>query len=1000
MDATNAWTIDTYSRALEAWDGTPAAAHILRDNLTHVAQARAKQTDPVAQLVAKLKERKVRQLPVWLGGCDPHDRQRIVAALDPLLGDVQLAAWPHDDATTISDDDSILWCTFLLWNPIDLPRRYLVGPRLREFLLTMFRTRPRRTWIPAARLLGALASRDAAMREELRARWASFYPADALQLWSNSLGKRDPHSVAGKDNDDLQHMRRHLLVAACEFVAHGGDEALLGGSSPRAIALELKLTDKSDASTALTALGMLLRQPALHEGLAASACKRIATLPLDPQGVASLRDLVDHLAPSATPATLEMTRAALDRLQAPTWRDAHGQEGCDLLWCWLDTAIWLAGRGDARTLEQMRDTAAEAAPALALRLTDALPGHAADPAEALVPRLRKLLDPVTFDTTPDPWRAVLVAETLLLLDLTPVRGLPWGKLLERALGRPPAVAQGSVAAMARAYLALHLVDHGWELRTLLRDQRFEREAVLHLAGPDIDSGFVARQVAVQLERLLREARGPEAQLRLLWDFLHRDPHPEACRQLRLVLREGTGTVAELVEQVKLLDAIRDQAKHPAAGRKAPRHDQPLPAVEDAYPCLIQAAVRLLEGSSPPAGNAQPLEILLGLKSDLATLALVARPSVDSPLWDASLKTLLLGSTQGTGLIAWLRWLGAALPGLEEAWQAFELRLGVVRTAGDLAAVAHIEALDRAATALHGVLGAGHWPEGQFLATWLDDLDSWIPAQQSLATQRAQQLATNRAHANLETARETQASQRVNALLNSADEARIKIVASAGDRFSMPEDGELPEVPTLDWLPADDIRRIHRFLLAHMQFDTADALRTHAGARTRQPVELPSRWAYLMPLVGGLVSGPLIVLDIGGSWNDLLTKGQWAVYGLTVALALVASYALLAGTLVARTSGHGGKPGARDLARLTRRIFSREVLVRVRGVYGRAWLTSFAAGSVVLLTLYGTDVWVTAPPGVPQWEIFGLQAMLWGSLSLLLGLFLGLVVQGRALLADE
>src|SRR5262249_29707980 len=128
----------------------------------------------------------------------------------------------------------------------------------------------------------------------------------------------------------------------------------------------------------------------------------------------------------------------------------------------------------------------------------------------------------------------------------------WGALVKRA-GSDLTPQTGTAAEVARSDLAVVCSGRNYSARVLLGDVRFAEKVVLHLAA--CQDGFVARQVAVEMERLLREAVQPltsededpsepsmrEAQATLLWRLLQRNPPSVTFRELYRVLR-GSGTV--------------------------------------------------------------------------------------------------------------------------------------------------------------------------------------------------------------------------------------------------------------------------------------------------------------------------------------------------------------------------------------------------------------------------------------------------------------------------
>lgn len=182
------------------------------------------------------------------------------------------------------------------------------------------------------------------------------------------------------------------------------------------------------------------------------------------------------------------------------------------------------------------------------------------------------------------------------------------------------------------------------------------------------------------------------------------------------------------------------------------------------------------------------------------------------------------------------------------------------------------------------------------------------------------------------------------------------------------------------LASDDLRAVHRFLLDQLLFAPVQRLKHEVSDR----LHLPGLFSYLAPLLAGVFAGTLLVLDLGTAWNEVLTAGHRLEYYLTVGIALVASFGLVAGGLGSRMrkSGERQVSGSRWLAKVVRRVLP---------IYTVALAMSFSCSTVILFTLLRTTT------AVGEGAVaFLTEAVLWSSLSLFLGLFLGLVLQGRGL----
>ena len=150
----------------------------------------------------------------------------------------------------------------------------------------------------------------------------------------------------------------------------------------------------------------------------------------DEMAEAVLRDLATSLRDDASAAAASAGLAS--RLRAPRWKTRKHAKRLDALWSWLETAAWFHARGDAAAIAAMGADAAEAGPALRLKLDGILPDGLSDPVAAVLPRLRAVLSADIFDTTADGERTARLAELLLLLDHPQVAELPWARLVARA----------------------------------------------------------------------------------------------------------------------------------------------------------------------------------------------------------------------------------------------------------------------------------------------------------------------------------------------------------------------------------------------------------------------------------------------------------------------------------------------------------------------------------------------------------------------------------------
>lgn len=186
--------------------------------------------------------------------------------------------------------------------------------------------------------------------------------------------------------------------------------------------------------------------------------------------------------------------------------------------------------------------------------------------------------------------------------------------------------------------------------------------------------------------------------------------------------------------------------------------------------------------------------------------------------------------------------------------------------------------------------------------------------------------------------------------------------------------------------APECQRIGQFLLRHLLFE--DARRFHGRVRSDE-VNVPSVKSYFVPLFANLAGGTFLVLDVGTVWDQTLAEqvlrpGYWWVTATSLAASLALFYQGLAATVP-----HGDVASGRG-----RIVDRREVrlFLRVLPPWAISLAFSSAIAGFVLWTLQGTGEYMQrhAP----------LQALLWGGLSLFLGVFLNVTLQDKKFVRGE
>lgn len=207
------------------------------------------------------------------------------------------------------------------------------------------------------------------------------------------------------------------------------------------------------------------------------------------------------------------------------------------------------------------------------------------------------------------------------------------------------------------------------------------------------------------------------------------------------------------------------------------------------------------------------------------------------------------------------------------------------------------------------------------------------------------------------------------------------------------------------LGAETLSRINDFLLERLYLGQAARVRRIAARRVRDAQEngsaaaattatrrRPRSWLiHLSPLLVGVPAGTLLVLDVGTAWSEVLLPGhEWAFRG-TLLVSLALAFLTLVGGLARHTADDARKPGLGGamtwIGGLARRGLP---------VFLGAWSLAFVCSFLVLISLTGTSETLVAVGDADVALPLLRQTLLWSSLSLFLGIFLGLIAQGRGL----
>jgi hypothetical protein len=257
----------------------------------------------------------------------------------------------------------------------------------------------------------------------------------------------------------------------------------------------------------------------------------------------------------------------------------------------------------------------------------------------------------------------------------------------------------------------------------------------------------------------------------------------------------------------------------------------------------------------------------------------------------------------------------------------------------------LAAFRRATGGLHQALGRTPWPESGLLCHVFEQVNQWTD-------EREKERLKLSAH-----------SRYLKDLLDQGRERQLLEEVGHGG-FQRLAPGLLKET--------------HEYLLDVLRFRQAHQLRKALQAR----VQLQPVWTRLAPLIAGVATGPILILDVGEAWNELV--GRPLREAMTATGALLAAFALL----VAQLASHVPRAPASPLGRVRTLL---RVCARVIPVFAGALLLAGVLSGLVLWTLADTSL---RKGSMPE------QLLLWTPLSLFLGVFVGIIAQGRTVAVRE
>jgi hypothetical protein len=1015
--------------ALRHWSRVPSAetALELREQVRRLRAPGQEFEDPAESAVQKARG-------VVAGkGIDKTYRNAAASAkyLAPFLGAEECGAASYHDPLTIDDEPALFWLKYLR------DHRVVVDKRMLGFVEEMFGVRPRRLWITAAEAFVAMALNDSAAKRLLLDLCAEFGPPAQHPV------KETARASGGVVTERARHLRRHVRYAAACWSACGGDPQELPPGLQALPAAQLP-TDPTELSIEVLCLSARLTSVADRPQLLPRVAEVVAAAPTDYVVEEALRQLAHVFGTIDGPEVASSREEVERRLLEPGWLPDGDGATVDLVLSWLDS-VSAAARSDVA--ERLGAQYPMVAPLLTMSFS---PLAFADPIPALLDRLQTIFDRDVFATTPPLQRLLHIVETLTLCNHPTISQMPWKPLLWRALGakaqRVP-ITDGCAAVVAEPDLISWLVDVSKETDGsdvpvylplyLVRNNPLADEAIFRLSG--CQDQRVARQVAVQTERRLRELhRDRNGQVRFLWQILQNDPPKRLFTELPKDLRGRATTLHHLVAAVGKMDEVKGSD----TTGPADLHVDPSLCIERVnalaplyaeLTAAVQAHVVGSAGSVTDEPKTQVAVQIARLSESFVGLAGSLRrceKRVTADLLNA-LRHTIVGDGHGEGLAAWIEWVDGGRrvdADLSALFVPVESILRYLLEQEEAATIARCDEAAGTIDRLESGLAGCPWPEREMVKqslavvrAWLnvrrrqledqlrfaERIDHWLEARDAESMvekvrdslNELDVLPTDKLERVHETLLGAGKHEQAEMLRNHQPEPRRANLKTLIEHYldhrqvdNVVEEAKKRTVEDIGELRGTLQSRVHDFLLERMYLSEAARFRRkargYAEARSGQAmVRLQSVPEYLAPLFVGVLAGPLILMGMGLSWNEVLLPGHEVEFSAILAVSFLVA-------LVTLTIG-AARVTAGDVVSTTSRAARMAASVTaVLPVFVAALGAAVLSSAVVIGCLENTSVTIVSSPNGAMPLPFLKQLLLWSALSVFFGLFLGLVAQGK------
>lgn len=1038
--------------AIDAWDRSPEEGQRLRSRVRGLPTIRQPLGDRPAAL--KLARDKV------LANRDPKAFAKL-AELDTavaglLYGEPSLAGawnrgdeiprWPHEVFPQLPDEARELFLRTCGHAP--------PTESIRRFVEAMANAIARPVWLAATEAWARLAIHDVPLRESAQSKIHRHLRRSASDDGSGAPAtSRSAPATASSVHDE-----RHTFVLACELARFGIPAP--GFSAEELLAFAPRSVDADTTSAFFAGYVALARGTATRAPVLRALATKLdeARTPYHTgqlhEALRALHGLVKDGSAEAEPAL------ALEQVLS---QPSFGERSVEEAWCVMHTARWAKTEGHGRILDHLALAHDGRWRTVTLLATGedvaSLERAIGSELRAFLLSRLALLDEITWETSPRHARTQSLAELMVAIDALQrmARGsardslarelleTDWPLLLRRAgvSETREASLRGTVGAAAQAELVLFATRHKSKVNDILRELDPPWDVLLAL----VESGRpeLRRLLATKVHDVFRGARHAptDTPLWLAWRLLESDPDGRICDELaELAARSEDPELVSLFEALRAVQTIRVPTST-RVGEGLPSVHRALDRVGDAARAIAVRGASwgpFGDRSARAAGERTSAEF--GAFDCLRTSCeaiedAVSRSSTSLSSWRGLFRALFTDPsgqsdqnktatdetagvpTGDPSLLPWLAARGVSAGQLERVTRSANALVEALdspdaspsETVGPMRRRQALEIAASTSRALGDSLSFSSWPERAMVDRAREALEQVLVGLRRRAEEAARAeeelVALQAAHdwmplralveghlagGVVDGLRDVRQS-----VFRPAVDACLKAAAEAGDEAwlvrlaraiceSVPDeaDGADPRRQSAE----THLPTLHRLLLLRLEVGRARALRR--TARTKG-ISLPSEVRHFAPLLLCVMASPFISIETATEWNDLATHVSRPSYVGTILVALVLSFALLASDL-GRHFGPMGDPRRTGAQRRRSVVVAARAAPLFAALYGLLCLEMWALRTMWRDTAFVLTSSSTAAPTAPA-------VFVWAAVSLFMGVFLELVVEGRRATSD-